>query len=243
MTVQTTRLSPILAERLGVSFEAIAAFCCQWHVQELALFGSVIRYDFRPDSDIDVLVVFNSTHTPGVFDRVEAQTELSNLFNRKVDLTEKRLLKNPFSKSEILRTHRTIYPLESANFRALSEADEQSKEIVRNRVALTSMVETIDALGEFTQAQTLEAYMANRMLRSAVERQLEILGEAANRLTASFQSQHSTVDWRGIVSLRNVIIHQYDELDYENIWQIVTEHVPTLKKQIELLLTDFSEDK
>ena len=103
------------------------------------------------------------------------------------------------------------------------------------------MIEAMDAIQEFTQAQTFEAYVANRMLRSAVERQLEIFGETANRITASFQETHSEIDWKEIVELRNVIIHQYDDLDYENIWEIATAHVPRLKEQLQPLLADLPE--
>jgi len=67
--------------------ETIAAFCRRCHIRKLALFGSVLRADFRDDSDIDVLVEFEPGHVPGFFRLVDMEYELSDLFGgRKVDL-------------------------------------------------------------------------------------------------------------------------------------------------------------
>jgi uncharacterized protein len=232
----TSALSVTLAERLNVSLADIAAFCQRWHVQELGLFGSVIRNDFGPDSDIDVLVVFDPNCERDVFSRTHAQDELMKLFGREVDLTEKRLLKNPFSKLEILHTHRIIYPPECANFTALAEANPEITDHVRNSAALLNMIDSIEAIQEFTQGRTFEDYLTDRYFRRVIERELEIVGEAANRLTPAFQSAHAEIDWRGVTGLRNAIIHQYDELDYEKIWESATLEVPVLLDQIRPLL-------
>ena len=68
------------------SDEAIRAFCEQHHIQKLSFFGSVLRDDFRPDSDIDVLVEFEPGHATGFFAFISMQTELSCLLGRQVDL-------------------------------------------------------------------------------------------------------------------------------------------------------------
>ncbi|MCK4306427.1 MAG: nucleotidyltransferase family protein [Candidatus Eisenbacteria sp.] len=65
----------------------IAAFCVRWRVSKLALFGSVLRDDFGPDSDVDVLVEFEPGHVPGFFGLSDMEEELSSLFGgRKIDL-------------------------------------------------------------------------------------------------------------------------------------------------------------
>ena len=234
-------LPKALIDRLQAAEPSIAEFCQRWQVQELALFGSVIRSDFSPDSDIDVLVVFEPTYRLGAFDRAHMQNELAQLFGRDVDLTEKRLIKNPISRAEILRTHRIIYPLELANFTAVATAGAMT-ERVRNQAALLDMVGAMNAITEFVQGKTWEDYLADLLLRSAVERQLEILGEAANRLSSSFRVAHPEVDWSNVVGLRNVIIHQYDEIDYEVVWEIATEQVPLLLEQLQPLLSDLPEE-
>lgn len=73
--------------RIPIPREQIAEFCRRRHVRKLALFGSVLRDDFRPDSDVDVLVEFEPGHTPGFFGLFDMQEELSALFGgRTVDL-------------------------------------------------------------------------------------------------------------------------------------------------------------
>jgi predicted nucleotidyltransferase len=70
---------------INISPEAIALFCRRHHIRRLSLFGWILRTDFRYDSDVDVLVEFESGHTPGLA-FIAMQDELSDLFGRKVDL-------------------------------------------------------------------------------------------------------------------------------------------------------------
>jgi len=65
--------------------DQIAAFCQRHHIRRLAVFGSALRDDFRPDSDVDVLVEFDPGHVPG-FDFIDVEDELSRIIGRKVDL-------------------------------------------------------------------------------------------------------------------------------------------------------------
>jgi predicted nucleotidyltransferase len=74
------------AGRIAVSPEVIADFCRRHHVRKLSLFGSVLRDDFRPESDVDVLVEFEPSHVPGFFKFFEMEEELGALLGRKVDL-------------------------------------------------------------------------------------------------------------------------------------------------------------
>jgi predicted nucleotidyltransferase len=86
---------------------AIAEFCHKWHVTELGLFGSVLRDDFRPDSDVDVFVTFDEGHTPG-WEIVTMQDELAALFGRRVDLGTKRSL-SPRLAKRILASAEVIF--------------------------------------------------------------------------------------------------------------------------------------
>ncbi|MCK6630055.1 MAG: nucleotidyltransferase domain-containing protein [Anaerolineae bacterium] len=64
----------------------MADFCQRWHIRELALFGSVLRDDFNPDSDVDILATFTPEADWSLFDHVRMEEELSHLLNRPVDL-------------------------------------------------------------------------------------------------------------------------------------------------------------
>lgn len=87
----------------------IAEFCRRWHVTEFSLFGSILRDDFRPDSDVDVLVTFAPNAQINLFDLVQMKLDLEKLFHRPVDVIEKDALENPFRKREILRTAKVVY--------------------------------------------------------------------------------------------------------------------------------------
>lgn len=90
----------------------ISDFCDRWKIRELALFGSVLRDDFRADSDLDFLVTFNSDADWSLFDRVQMQQELANILKRKIDLVSKRAIErsqNWIRRREILETAKIIY--------------------------------------------------------------------------------------------------------------------------------------
>ncbi len=87
----------------------ISRFCRKWRILEFSLFGSVLRDDFRPDSDIDVMVQFEPQAPWSLLDLVAAAIELKQLFGREVELIEKDAITNPFRRQSILRSHQVIY--------------------------------------------------------------------------------------------------------------------------------------
>ena len=89
---------------IDVPEEKIRAFCCKWKVKEFSLFGSVLREDFRPDSDVDVLVDFEKDAQWSLLDWVDMIEDLRGVFGREVDLVEKQGLVNPFRRHSILTT-------------------------------------------------------------------------------------------------------------------------------------------
>ena len=105
----TIDLDQRIFDRLNVFEEDITKFCQKWKIVEFGVFGSVLRDDFRSDSDIDVLITFDSHFHPKLSDRLEMQDQIEALFKRSVDLAQKNLLKNPYSRAEILQSCRIIY--------------------------------------------------------------------------------------------------------------------------------------
>jgi predicted nucleotidyltransferase len=95
--------------RFTIPRKKIADFCKHWQVSEFSVFGSAIRKDFRPESDVDVMVVFEPDAQVGLFEMARMQIELETLFGRPVDLVEKASLRNPYRRREILRTARVVY--------------------------------------------------------------------------------------------------------------------------------------
>ena len=78
------------SKMIHIHKEKIADFCHRWKIVEFALFGSVLREDFRADSDMDVLVTFSDDVQWTLLDHVEMQDELKNIFEREVDLVSRR---------------------------------------------------------------------------------------------------------------------------------------------------------
>ncbi|MEB3283310.1 MAG: HepT-like ribonuclease domain-containing protein [Lyngbya sp.] len=234
---QFADLQWILRERLNTSLAEIADFCKRWNIVELALFGSVLRDDFCLESDVDVLVVYQPNTEQTLDDITRAKTELETLFNREVDLTQKRGLINPFSRREILQQHRVIYPPEKAEPITISIANKQMQDNVRNYAAIWDVVQAIQRIETFTQGLDEAAYLGNILVQQAVERNLEIIGEAARRrITEEFRNTHPEIDWRGVIGLRNVVAHQYEQINQEQIWQIITTILPNLQEQLQALL-------
>ncbi len=98
--------------RIAVPYEAIADFCRRWGIVELSLFGSVLREDFRPDSDVDVLVRFAPNVHWGFREWLQMTQELEQILGRKVDLVERRLVeqsKNSIRRKHVLNNLVTVY--------------------------------------------------------------------------------------------------------------------------------------
>jgi len=95
--------------RVAVDQNRIAEFCRKWRITELALFGSVLRGDFGPDSDVDVLVTFEPDAPWSLYEWADMTDELKEIFGRDVDLVEKDGLRNPFRRHAILRSKEVIY--------------------------------------------------------------------------------------------------------------------------------------
>jgi hypothetical protein len=98
-----------MSVKLQIPQETVMEFCRRWQVKELAIFGSALGDDFRPDSDVDVLVVFQDDAEWDLFDHMKAEEELKQIFGRDVDLVEKRAIKNPFRRHRILSNREVIY--------------------------------------------------------------------------------------------------------------------------------------
>lgn len=106
----------------------------------------------------------------------------------------------------------------------------------RDLASLWDMIQAIREIQEFTANLSYESYSENRLVQRAVERNFEILGEAARRLSENFRTTHSDIDWRRIIGLRNILAHQYELIRQEILWEIVITLLPTVLSQVETLL-------
>lgn len=106
-------IDELLHLRLGVDRSDLIALCQRFRIVELGLFGSALRDDFRSTgddpSDVDLLVTFEPGYRRSAADWLTLEQAVEELFDRKVDICQKRLLRNPYRRAEILQTAQVIY--------------------------------------------------------------------------------------------------------------------------------------
>ena len=108
-----------------------------------------------------------------------------------------------------------------------------------SRAYLQDIRTAADLVAQFTAGRSFDAFAVDPLLRSAVERQLEIAGEALGQLAKSDPATAARItDFRRIIALRNILIHGYAGVDHRVIWAIVEDHVPILKREVDALLTE-----
>jgi len=103
----------------------------------------------------------------------------------------------------------------------------------KNRAYLEHILEAITKIEKYIKGNDYGSFLKNEILQDALIRQIEIIGEAANRLSDEFLKGYSNISWKDIVGMRNRLIHDYFELDLDQIWKVAKEDIPVLKKSLE----------
>lgn len=101
---------------------------------------------------------------------------------------------------------------------------------------LQDMAVACDRVARFIAGKSLEDYRHDDFLRSAVERQVEIIGEAARQISAATQTANPQVQWRPIIAQRHILAHEYGEIEHSLIWKVASVHVAALRKQLAVIL-------
>ena len=202
-----------------MDYTEIAGFCRRNRIRRLAFFGSVLREDFRPESDVDVLVEFEPGHRIGLIGMAGLEIELSQIIGRTVDLRTPQDLSRYF-RDRVVASAEVLYAVE--------------EDVVRLRHMLESAQ---DAVG-FVAGRSRADLDTDRMLRLALVRAIEIVGEAANKVTADGRSACQDIPWSQIVGMRNRIVHAYFDIDLDRVWDTVTIDLPSLITEIIKALED-----
>ena len=228
-------MSPVVEERLA----EIEQLCREHHVERLELFGSAASGAFRPgESDLDFLVTFEAGAPTGL----ALASALEDLFGIHVDLVEERAIRNPYFRQAVDTGPKVgLYKSPTApkrRGRAIPHpAPECSPLELRTKKYLYDINQAAGNVMEFTTGKTLADYERDLMLRSAVERQFEIIGEAVARLARFDEATAERIsNYQDIIAFRNLIAHDYDELKNATVWEKIERHVPTLRRETEGLL-------
>ena len=117
------------------------------------------------------------------------------------------------------------------------------REPLKDRIRLEHIVEAIDKVFKFVEGKTQDDLRETDMIFYAVVKNIEIVGEAAYHLTKAFCHTHPETDWKGIMGLRHVLVHDYYQINPQTVWDIVQQELPPLREQVTRYLaeTDWEE--
>ena len=101
---------------------------------------------------------------------------------------------------------------------------------------MLDIVRACRAVGGFIAGYDERAFRENDLVRSAVARKIEIIGEATRRLSDQFRSGHSQVPWRPMAGMRDRLIHGYDDIDWGKVWEVATKELPVLEQSLTALI-------
>lgn len=208
--------------------EKIAEFCRKWNVTEFSLFGSVLRDDFRPDSDVDVLLAFAPEAGISLFDYAAMQDELEAIFGRTVDVVSRSSVagtENPFRRSAILGSARAIYPHRGGESPIEPGA---SLRLDRDPGLLYDMVASARAVRKFIDGITSADFARDDLTISAASQALGVLGRVAGKISAELRSQHPEIDWMGMAAFADRLLQQYREISADEVWRAAESAVAAL---------------
>jgi len=111
----------------------------------------------------------------------------------------------------------------------------------RDAAYLWDMLQAAREIADMNGGVGFNAFVDDLKLMRATERGLEILGEAARRVSPSFTEKHAQIAWRAMIGQRNIIAHEYGQIDYELLYRTVADDIPALIAQLTLLIRDFDD--
>jgi len=112
----------------------------------------------------------------------------------------------------------------------------------RDLLYLTDIVEAADHIARFIAGMDFEGFEKSELVRSAVVQKLSIIGEAAARVSGTVRSRDPQVPWPQIVAFRNILVHAYFGIDWDEVWRAARNRCPVLREQVARLLADIELD-
>jgi uncharacterized protein with HEPN domain len=109
------------------------------------------------------------------------------------------------------------------------------REKPRDNERLLHIIEAIDNIFEFVQGKTFDTFSKDKMLKFAIIKNLEIIGEAAYKLTKAFKLKHVSIEWSDIIGMRHILVHGYYQIKDEIIWATIETELAPLKEKLQKL--------
>ena len=117
------------------------------------------------------------------------------------------------------------------------------KKSLGDKERLQHILDAIKEIEEYVQSCDFNDFVENSMMRFASIKQLEIIGEASNNISEGIKTKFSNIEWKKIIGLRHIIVHEYFGIDDTLIWQIIQTDLPELKNQVNNILTDINKNE
>lgn len=205
------RQMTVTRQTLQRNRQAILEIAQRHGAHDLRLFGSVARGESTESSDVDILVRFDLDRS--LFDHGGLIADLEELLGAKVDVVSEAGMRERFR----------------ARFG-------RSSPVMRSdALRLQDILDAIAAIERHTPA-TREAFNNSEPIRSHILLHVQIIGEAASRLSPQIRIDNSQVPWKSIMAMRNIIAHVYFGIDWNEVWQVAVRDAPVLKLQVEKIL-------
>ena len=112
----------------------------------------------------------------------------------------------------------------------------------RDAAYLWDMLQAAEEVQDMMEHRDLAAFLSDRMLLRAVERGVELMGEAARRVSPQYTADHPEIPWRMIIGQRNILAHEYGQIDHELLYKTTVEDIPGLIGHLQALLPPLEED-
>ena len=208
-------LLPYLRERYGV--------------KELGVFGSYLRGEQKQDSDLDLLVDFEKDIS--LWDVMELEEYLSERLGVRVDLIIKSSLRfRPHTAEKILKSYVPVVE----NWKDIIRQKEMPKRDYREYIK--DILQECEFVRKYTQGIEYEDFLESDLLRHAVVRALEVIGEAVKNLPSELLEKYPQIEWKRVKGMRDRLAHAYFGVDYELLWKVVKEELPSLCKVVRDML-------
>ena len=212
--------------------EAIRAYCKQRPIKRLSLFGSALRADFGPDSDIDMLIEYAPEAKLDAFAILRQQADLCKLIGRPVDLGTPQTL-SPYIRHEVIESAELLYDVDGIYPSRRKPVPEKPE---RDRLRLLDMRDAAEKARRYAAGRTRADIEDDDMLQSALMREVTVVGEAANHVSAETRALAADIDWGDIIGMRNNLVHAYWKINHDVLWDVITNRLQPLITELNRLI-------
>ena len=112
---------------------------------------------------------------------------------------------------------------------------------LNDKTRLEHIQNAILTIEEYAVGKTFDDIVSDKILRHALTWNVQVIGEASNRLSKEFLEAHPATNWRGVIGMRNVLVRDYYQIDEDELWNVIEKDLPPLKAQIEQYLSEMNE--